>query len=80
MVLWYVHTYVSHGSINEKNRKEGQYDIEMPDQGIWNLKMMFLVFYSVMKSGTFMTYDREQIICLNITFVNKSNKRNTLYP
>lgn len=27
MVLSYVHTYITHGSINEKSRLEGQYDV-----------------------------------------------------
>lgn len=27
MASWYVYTYITHGSINEKCRNEGQYDV-----------------------------------------------------
>lgn len=40
----------------------------MPDQGNLKSEMMSFVFYSVMDSGTFMAFNREQIMFLKITF------------
>lgn len=66
-----MHTYVTHGNnTNEKKiRKEGQYDVKRPDQGNLKSEMMSFIFYSVMDSGTFMAYNREQIMFLKITFL-----------